>query len=82
MRPDVALSNVEARRYRKKDGSVIDVEVTSHGLTFEGRDAELDNVLRHGAERTSAVARGTVTGTRAPDASQSSFPREGSSPDG
>jgi PAS domain S-box-containing protein len=43
--PIVALSNVEARRYRKKDGAVIDVEVTSHGLTFEGRDAEL--VLAH-----------------------------------
>ncbi len=43
--PIVALSNVEVWRYRKKDGAVIDVEVTSHGLSLEGRDAEL--VLVH-----------------------------------
>jgi PAS domain S-box-containing protein len=43
--PIVALSNVEVRRYRKKDGAVIDVEVTSDGLSFEGKDAEL--VLAH-----------------------------------
>jgi len=43
--PIVAVSNAEPRRYRKKDGAIIDVEVTSHGLSFEGRDAEL--VLAH-----------------------------------
>ncbi len=29
------------RKHRKKDGAIIDVEVTSHGLTFDGRKARL-----------------------------------------
>jgi two-component system cell cycle sensor histidine kinase/response regulator CckA len=39
------LSGAEVWRHRKKDGALIDVEITSHGLLFRGRDAEL--VLVH-----------------------------------
>jgi two-component system cell cycle sensor histidine kinase/response regulator CckA len=43
--PSEGLSSTEVWRHRKKDGTVIDVEVTSHGLSFHGRKGEL--VLAH-----------------------------------
>lgn len=39
------LQNVEVWRHRRKDGSIIHVEITAHSLNFQGRDAEL--VLAH-----------------------------------
>lgn len=39
------LSETELHRHRKKDGTVIQVEVTSHPITLGGRDAEL--ILSH-----------------------------------
>ncbi|HEY0763239.1 MAG TPA: ATP-binding protein [Pyrinomonadaceae bacterium] len=36
-----AYSNSGVWRHRKKDGSVIDVEVTSHGIVFGGKQAQL-----------------------------------------
>jgi len=39
------LQKVEVWRHRKKDGSIIYVEVTAHSLDFQGREAEL--VLAH-----------------------------------
>src|SRR5207237_3075475 len=39
--PVEGLSSTDPWKHRKKDGTVIDVEITSHGLTFRGRDAEL-----------------------------------------
>jgi PAS domain S-box-containing protein len=39
------LQNAEVWRHRRKDGSIIHVEVTAHSLNFQGRDAEL--VLAH-----------------------------------
>ena len=42
--PIPSLSNLGTRRYRKKDGTIVDVEVTTHALCFEGRDAELVQV--------------------------------------
>jgi PAS domain S-box-containing protein len=39
------LSDIELWRHRKKDGTIIDVAITSHGLLFRGRQAEL--VLAH-----------------------------------
>src|ERR1051325_4534743 len=35
------LSNSGVWRHRKKDGSIIDVEVSSYGLTFDGKRAQL-----------------------------------------
>src|SRR5690242_13624016 len=35
------LASAGVWKHRKKDGSVIDVEVTSYGLTFEGKRAQL-----------------------------------------
>jgi PAS domain S-box-containing protein len=35
------LQKAEMWRHRLKDGTIIDVEITSHDLTFQGRDAEL-----------------------------------------
>jgi len=43
--PVEGLSSLEVWRHRKKDGTLIDVEITSHGLSFRGRPAEL--VLVH-----------------------------------
>lgn len=43
--PRGGLNSPEVWRHRKKDGTVIDVEVTSHALPFRGRQAEL--VLAH-----------------------------------
>jgi len=43
--PVEGLSLAEAWRHRKKDGTLIDVEITSHALLFRGRQAEL--VLVH-----------------------------------
>src|SRR5262249_18631454 len=34
---DAAMGGAVAWRHRKKDGSVIDVEIISHGLNFDGR---------------------------------------------
>lgn len=39
------LSEAELWRHRKKDGAVIQVEITSHPITMDGRDAEL--ILAH-----------------------------------
>jgi len=39
------LDHAGTRRHRKKDGCLIEVEVTSHALAFEGRPARL--VLAH-----------------------------------
>ena len=39
--PIPGLSNVEVQQHRKKDGTVIDVELTSHDFVFEGREAAL-----------------------------------------
>ncbi len=43
-------------RHRRKDGSIIDVEITSHKLEFSGRNAEMvlahDITLRRQAERS------------------------------
>lgn len=39
------LSEAELWRHRKKDGEVIDVEITSHPIRLAGRDAEL--ILSH-----------------------------------
>lgn len=36
-----AYSNSGVGRHRKKDGSLIDVEVTSHGIVFGGKQAQL-----------------------------------------
>ncbi|MFY9676846.1 MAG: PAS domain S-box protein [Terriglobales bacterium] len=44
-RPARGLQGTQAGRHRKKDGSVIDVEITSHSLKFRGLDAEL--ILAH-----------------------------------
>ncbi|HKC00940.1 MAG TPA: PAS domain S-box protein, partial [Terriglobales bacterium] len=44
-RPGGGLNSIEVWRHRKKDGAVIDVEITSHALPFRGRQAEL--VLAH-----------------------------------
>ena len=44
-RPLKGLGNVELWRHRKKDGTIIDVEITSHSLSLNGREAEL--VLAH-----------------------------------
>jgi PAS domain S-box-containing protein len=35
------MESVGAWRHRRKDGSIIDVEITSYGLTFAGRPAEV-----------------------------------------
>lgn len=43
--PGRGLQEVETWRHRKKDGSIIDVEITAHDIEFEGRDAEL--ILAH-----------------------------------
>lgn len=40
-RVDGALDRAGVWRHRKKDGSLIDVEIVSHGLIFDGRRAEL-----------------------------------------
>lgn len=37
----VGLSNAQLWRHKKKDGSVIDVEITSHPIDMGGKDAEL-----------------------------------------
>ena len=39
------LSESELWRHRKKDGTIIQVEITSHPITMDGRDAEL--ILAH-----------------------------------
>lgn len=39
--PTMGLGKTALSRHRKKDGSLIDVEVTSHSLAFQGRKAEL-----------------------------------------
>lgn len=39
------LSNAECWRHQKKDGTVIDVEITSHPINWAGKDAEL--ILAH-----------------------------------
>lgn len=39
------LSDVELWRHRKKDGTIIDVEITSDPINFAGKDAEL--ILSH-----------------------------------
>jgi len=44
-RPRRGLQNAEVWRHRKKDGSIIHVEITAHSLDFQGREAEL--VLAH-----------------------------------
>jgi PAS domain S-box-containing protein len=36
-----AFANAGIWRHRKKDGSLIDVEVTSHGIVFDGKQAQL-----------------------------------------
>ena len=36
-----AFSNAVVRKHRKKDGSLIDVEVTSNGIVFDGKQAQL-----------------------------------------
>ncbi len=50
-----------AWRHRRKDGSILDVEVTSHALTFEGRPARLvlahDVTARRRAEEALRVSR-------------------------
>jgi len=38
---DVNLNESRTWRHRKKDGTIIDVEITSHPLTFAGRPAKL-----------------------------------------
>ncbi len=43
--PHGGLSRPEAWIHRKKDGTLIDVEITSHSLPFRGRSAEL--ILAH-----------------------------------
>jgi two-component system, cell cycle sensor histidine kinase and response regulator CckA len=43
--PHGGLSRPEPWIHRKKDGTLIDVEITSHGLPFRGRSAEL--ILAH-----------------------------------
>ncbi|HJQ23668.1 MAG TPA: PAS domain S-box protein [Blastocatellia bacterium] len=40
-KPAAGLDRAGAWRHRKKDGRVIDVEITAHRLTFAGRPAEL-----------------------------------------
>src|SRR5258708_35894337 len=40
-RPGGGLNSIEVWRHRKKDGAVIDVEITSHALPFRRRQAEL-----------------------------------------
>jgi two-component system, cell cycle sensor histidine kinase and response regulator CckA len=44
-RSSEGLSETEAWRHRKKDGTIIDVAITSHGIRFRGKQAEL--VLAH-----------------------------------
>jgi PAS domain S-box-containing protein len=44
-RPKPGLQETEVWTHRKKDGSLIDVEVTAHQLTFHGHDAEM--ILAH-----------------------------------
>ena len=44
-RPTRGLQDAEVWRHRKKDGSIIHVEITAHSLDFRGREAEL--VLAH-----------------------------------
>src|SRR6267143_6162155 len=50
--PDTEISSVW--QHRKKDGTLIDVEITSHSLVYEGRDARLvvatDITMRKRAE--------------------------------
>jgi two-component system cell cycle sensor histidine kinase/response regulator CckA len=43
--PHGGLSRPEGWIHRKKDGTLIDVEITSHGLPFRGKSAEL--ILAH-----------------------------------
>jgi PAS domain S-box-containing protein len=43
--PAQGLQSPEVWRHRKKDGTIIDVEITSHDLLFHGREAEL--ILTH-----------------------------------
>lgn len=48
--PIEGLTGAEVWRHRKKDGTLIDVEITSHELPFRGRQAEL--VLVHDITQT------------------------------
>lgn len=65
------LQASESWKHRKKDGSVIDVEITSHELAFQRRDAQLvvahdvteqlkaEEALRHSEEKFSKTFRAT-----------------------
>jgi PAS domain S-box-containing protein len=68
------LRGNEAWRHRKKDGSVIDVEIYSHRLTFAGRPASLvmvndvSELRRHRQElQTLLDSMSTMVATVAPD---------------
>ena len=65
------LQALELWKHRKKDGSIIDVEITSHELGFQQRDAQLvvahdvteqlkaEEALRHSEEKFSKTFRAT-----------------------
>ena len=44
-KPSLGLQGAETWRHRKKDGSIIDMEITAHDVNFHGADAAL--VLAH-----------------------------------
>ena len=58
------------RQHRRKDGSVIDVEISSFAVTFSGRPARLDSVLdvterRHAEETIRALLNDVLTAQEA-----------------
>jgi PAS domain S-box-containing protein len=41
VRPEVALGSGQTFKHRKRDGTIIEVEIASHAIRFEGRSARL-----------------------------------------